>query len=90
MENRNFCQSCSMPLDKPEMMGTEKDGSKSNEYCVYCYQNGAFINPNMTLDEMKTVVKTQMEKRKIDSALINRAVNSLPGLKRWRSKAEAL
>ncbi len=84
MENKNLCQSCSMPLDKPEMMGTEKDGSKSNEYCVYCYQNGAFINPDMTLEEMKILVKEQMEKRKINTNLINMAVSSLPNLKRWR------
>jgi radical SAM superfamily enzyme len=85
MEIRVFCQSCSMPLDKPEMMGTEKDGSKSKEYCVFCYQNGVFINPYMTLEEMKTLVKEQMEKQKMDTTIINLAVNSLPGLKRWKA-----
>ena len=82
MENKTFCQSCSMPLDKPELLGTEKDGSKSHEYCTYCYQNGAFINPNMTLPEMKTLVKEQM---KIDTGIIDMSVNSLPNLKRWRT-----
>jgi len=90
MENKNFCQSCSMPLDKPELLGTEKDGSKSNEYCLYCYQNGSFINPGMTLNEMKTLVKTQMEKMKLDSGIINMAVSSLPNLKRWRTKTVSL
>jgi hypothetical protein len=85
MENKTFCQSCSMPLDKPELLGTEKDGSKSLEYCAYCYQNGAFINPNMTLPEIKTLVKRQMEKMKIDTGIIDMAVNSLPNLKRWRT-----
>ena len=86
METKNFCQSCSMPLDKPEQQGTEKDGSKSKEYCTYCFQNGAFINPNMTMDEMKTLVREQMEKRKIDAGIIQMAVSSLPHLKRWRAK----
>ena len=90
MQNRNFCQSCSMPLDKPEMMGTEKDGSKSKEYCVYCYKNGAFVNPDMTLDQMKSLVKSQMEKRKIDKGVISMAVSSLPGLKRWSTKMTSL
>ncbi len=85
MENKTFCQSCSMPLDKPELLGTEKDGAKSHEYCAYCYQNGAFINPNMTLPEMKTLVKEQMKKMKIDTGIIDMAVNSLPNLKRWRT-----
>lgn len=84
MENKTFCQSCSMPLDNKEMLGTEKDGSLSHEYCKYCYQKGAFINPEMTLDEMRSLVKTQMEKMKIDGSIINMAVSSLPGLKRWK------
>lgn len=84
MEYRKFCQSCSMPIDQPEMAGTEKDGTISNEYCVYCYQQGAFINPEMTLDEMKKLVRKQMEIRKMNEPLINMAVGSLPFLKRWR------
>ena len=90
MENKHFCQSCSMPLDNPELQGTEKDGSKSKEYCTYCYQNGAFINANMSLERMKILVKEQMEKRKIDASLINMAISSLPNLKRWRTKMASL
>jgi predicted amidophosphoribosyltransferase len=91
MENKTFCQSCSMPLDNDKLLGTEKDGSKSHEYCTYCYQKGAFINPEMTLDEMRNLVKAQMEKMKIDSSVIRMAVNSLPGLKRWKMwKSEAV
>jgi hypothetical protein len=74
-----------MPLDNPDLRGTEKDGSKSFEYCSYCYQNGLFINPDMTLEEMKTLVKEQMEKMKIDAGIINLAIRSLPHLKRWKS-----
>ncbi|MBZ5855586.1 zinc ribbon domain-containing protein [Flavihumibacter profundi] len=85
MENKNFCQSCSMPIDKPELMGTEKDGSRNKEYCTYCYQNGSFVNPNMSLDEMKKLVKAQMEKMKIDTATINLAVSTLPHLIRWKT-----
>jgi len=33
---QKFCQSCGMPLN-PEVLGTEKDGSKNEEYCTYCY-----------------------------------------------------
>lgn len=85
MENNHFCQSCSMPLDKPELLGTEKDGSANHEYCIYCYQKGSFVNPDMTLDEMKVLVKDQMEKFKIEEGLIKKAVETLPHLKRWSS-----
>ena len=36
-----FCQSCGMPLT-PEILGTNADGSKNEEYCIYCYKDGAF------------------------------------------------
>jgi len=90
MNNRNYCQSCSMPLDNPELSGTEKDGSKNNEYCKYCYENGAFVNPNMNLKEMTNLVITQMETMNIDSKTIDMAVSSLPNLKRWRTKMASL
>ena len=86
MEPENFCQSCSMPLDNPELPGTEKDGSKNPEYCKYCYQQGAFTAPGMTLKEMSSLVVTQMEKMNFDSKTIDMTVSSLPYLKRWKSK----
>ncbi len=86
MEHENFCQSCNMPLDNAELLGTEIDGSKSQEYCKYCYQHGAFTNPGMALKEMTSVVITQMEKMNFDSKAIDMVVSSLPNLKRWRSK----
>ncbi|NCB63136.1 MAG: WYL domain-containing protein [Clostridia bacterium] len=45
-----FCQSCGMPLT-PDLMGSEKDGSTSQHYCSYCYQNGSFTN-GFTMEEM--------------------------------------
>lgn len=84
MKQETYCQSCSMPLDNQELQGTEKDGFKSNEYCKYCYQQGEFINPNMTLPEMTSLVINQMEEMNIDSKTIDMAVSTLPHLKRWR------
>ena len=85
MDPETFCQSCSMPLDNPEIPGTEKDGSKSHEYCKYYYQGGAFTTPGTTLKEMSSMVITQMEKMNTDSKTIDMAVSSLPYLKRWKT-----
>ena len=52
MEERNFFLFFGMPLDKPEDVGTEADGTLSGEYCRYCYQNGAFTAPDATMDDM--------------------------------------
>ena len=47
-----FCQSCGMPLQKNEELGTNHDGSKNEEYCCYCYKDGAFtMDCNYTKEE---------------------------------------
>ena len=50
--NPKFCQSCAMPLTKPEEFGTEAGGLPSEDYCVYCYKDGKFEAPDMTMEEM--------------------------------------
>ncbi len=90
MQPVKFCQSCSMPLDNPEMRGTEKDGSPSEEYCTYCYQGGRFTNPDMTVDDMKNFIEKEMRRRNIDVAIVNKAMDSLKGLKRWSTTVPQL
>ena len=36
------CQSCGLPLDKETDYGAEADGTKSEEYCTWCYLDGSF------------------------------------------------
>jgi hypothetical protein len=84
MEPKLFCQSCTMPIDNLADRGTETDGSKSNLYCKFCYQDGNFMNPQMTLDEMKDIVITQMHKHNVPDGIIQQSLNMLPNLKRWR------
>ena len=47
---QKFCQSCGMPLTE-EVLGTNADGSKNEDYCQYCYKDGEFLQ-QMTMDEM--------------------------------------
>ena len=51
MENKQFCQSCAMPLEKPEDFGTNADGSKNKDYCRHFYVNGAFAG-DFTMEQM--------------------------------------
>ena len=89
METIHYCQSCGLPIDDRELQGWEKDASRNADYCKYCYQNGQFTQPNLTLEEMKTNVKTRMEAMNTDADLIDLTVSILPNLKRWR-KAETV
>lgn len=46
------CQSCGMPLAAPDSRGSEGDGTPSAYYCRYCYRNGAFTEPDATIETM--------------------------------------
>lgn len=82
----HFCQSCSMPMDSPELFGTEKDGSKNSDYCKYCYMNGEFTNPGLTLEQMKEHMMKLMDKDKLPDDIVEVAISRLPYLKRWSKK----
>jgi hypothetical protein len=83
MEPKIFCQSCTIPIDNIDDRGTEKDGSKSDLYCKYCYQHGTFIDPDMDLNKMKNILVTQMRKFNLPESIIQQSLDTLPHLKRW-------
>ena len=74
-----------MPLNKDEQGGgTNKDGSRSTTFCSNCYQNGAFVNPNMTLKEMQDLVKTKLKEMGFPGFLAGFFTKGIPKLERWR------
>jgi hypothetical protein len=75
-----------MPIDKMEDRGTEKDGSKSSEYCKYCYQDGKFTDPNLTLEGMQKIVATQMNLMNLPQTVLQQSLALLPQLKRWKAE----
>ncbi len=83
MASSTVCQSCSMPLQKPEDYGTEAGGTRAEEFCTHCYQGGNFTAPDMTMDQMADIVAGFMEgipKAEATQA----ALAGLSGLRRWR------
>ena len=84
--NGSFCQSCAMPLENTEFFGTNVDGTKSTVYCTYCYQNGKFTEPTITMNQIIEKCVTIMTQQKImpeDQAnpLIRKTI---PQLNRWK------
>ena len=47
----HICQSCGMPMTDKSMFGTNGDGTKNSDYCIYCYKDGKFTQ-DFTMDEM--------------------------------------
>ena len=90
MKDIGHCQSCGMTLDDQPCRGSNVDGSVSDDYCIYCFQNGEFTD-NFTVEEM---IECNLEYLTdwIESAGDDMTVeiarmhleNFLPKLKRWQ------
>ena len=88
MEQR-FCQSCGMPLTN-DVLGTDADGTKNDDYCMYCYKDGKFLQ-DYTMDEMiehcaqfVNAVNEGLEKPITKEEYIGMMKSYFPQLKRWR------
>lgn len=86
MKTNKFCQSCGMPMSKdPKNGGTEKDGSKSNKYCSYCYQNGNFTNPEIdTPQKMQEFCIQKMREQGMPKFIAWIFTRGIPKLERWK------
>lgn len=79
------CQSCGMPLSKdPGHGGTEADGGKSALYCSYCYQDGAFTQPDFSARDMQAFCIDKMKEMGMPRPLGWLFSRNIPRLKRWR------
>lgn len=84
-----FCQSCAMPLNKPEDFGTDPAGYRVNDFCRHCFADGAFIEPAITMQAMLDRCVEIMAQQHIMPEAQARALMTdvLPRLKRWRTPA---
>jgi hypothetical protein len=81
-----FCQSCGMPLGKAEDFGTAANGFRVNEYCHFCFQNGAFTEPKIKMQDMIDKCAGIMTRQGIMPELQAKTLMSevIPRLKRWQ------
>ena len=92
---QKFCQSCGMPLTE-EILGTNADGSKNEEYCIYCFKDGAFTGDftmeemaefcSQFVDEFNKNTGQNLSKEEYKAMLLQ----YYPNLKRWQLSSEAL
>ncbi|KAA6308709.1 hypothetical protein EZS27_039673 [termite gut metagenome] len=87
---QKLCQSCAMPLTDAALIGTNADGSKNEDYCVYCYADGHFTSDS-TMDGMiETCLEFLDEFNKDSGTKLTREeakaqmTASFPQLKRWK------
>ena len=86
MEDKKFCQRCAMPMDKPEDFGTNTDGGKNDDYCCYCYKDGAFLYPEATMEQViESCLPHVVPAVFADEASAKAAMNEhFPTLKCWK------
>ena len=82
--NPSICQSCGLPFAE-EFKGTNRDQTKSDYYCINCFQNGNFLEPALSLREMEVKYLGKAKKNKdLTMEEAQEALKILPTLKRWR------
>ncbi len=85
-QTEKHCQSCGMPMGETnELFGTEADGSKSQDYCHYCYGDGKFLKEETMEQMIESCIPFTLEDGVYQTA--DEARESLtafyPSLKRW-------
>ena len=82
-----ICQSCAMSLNEEKYFGTNADGSKNEDYCIFCFNGGKFTY-EITMNEM---VEKGMDFLKRFGGLDSKNTDGIreilnvmySGLKRW-------
>lgn len=84
---QKLCQCCGMPMGNDDQLyGTEKDGSKSRDYCQYCYDQGAFLADCSMQEMVEACVPHMVQANAEISEEQARAamMEFFPTLKRWQ------
>ncbi|MBQ9955620.1 MAG: TipAS antibiotic-recognition domain-containing protein [Eggerthellaceae bacterium] len=85
-----YCQCCSMPMPEASLRGTEADGAKSGDFCMFCYDHGDFTAKGVSMDEFIEAT-APMEAEALGISLdeaVSLMATLLPHLKRWREVAD--
>ncbi len=75
-----------MPLKRDDIGGgTNADGSRSAMFCSKCYENGRFINPDMTVTGMQALVKGKLKEFGFPGFVAGWFTKGIPKLERWKN-----
>ena len=83
-----MCQSCGMPLQKGEDFGMNTDGTKSGEYCHFCFKDGKFTDEGITMEQkIDKIIKLAVSQMNMPEDAARAMANKLiPILKRWQKE----
>ena len=76
-----------MPFNEAhrEFIAKEADGS-SSIYCIYCYKDGKFLNPDAVVEDMIEMGVPHLARKISEQAARKQLSAFVPTLARWRDK----
>lgn len=85
-----ICQSCGMAIQDPNDFGTTTSGAKNLSYCRYCFLDGKFTDPDITLEQMieKCTGIAATKKNMTEDKAKTIVTDYMPKLKRWYVKSK--
>ena len=72
-----------MPIMEKEQLGTNIDGSLNNDYCIYCYKDGKFIDDVSLEEYIKMNVEFAEQAGMTEEQMKKHCEEIFPTLKRW-------
>ena len=83
---QKICQSCWMPLESHEQLGTNADWSLSQNYCIYCYKDGKFID-DVSMEKYIDMCSQYWAQAGMTNEQMKKYCTKLfPTLKRWKNR----
>ena len=79
-----ICQSCAMPMNDESVYGTNRDGSKNPDYCIYCYKNGEFIDQVSMQEYIEKKIPFSSQANMTPEQMRHHCETIFPTLKRWK------
>lgn len=77
------CQSCGRKFNSMIKEGKEKDGTINHQFCINCYDNGTFTNPDLTKEQVLEEASQQLKAKKKSWLHINDRLQLIEKLDRW-------
>ena len=73
-----------MPMGDEKLYGTNADGSKNPDYCIYCYKNGDFIDQVSMEQYIEMMVPFSAQANMTPDEMRKHCETIFPTLKRWK------
>ena len=73
-----------MPMNDESVYGTNRDGSKNPDYCIYCYKNGEFIDQVSMQEYIEKMIPFSSQANMTPEQMRHHCETIFPTLKRWK------